>query len=548
MDLSDYYITVDQLYDRFTNFTYDNDVDILTNNSQFQKDVYNFSDKLDSKTLNQIRTTCDSSMKKLFEENRQNDKLDKKAKKDYREKRKNESGDLFDDLTGQKGNKTTHIKNGKEYEASDIHADHIQAREAAMYNTRYIRNEKVQNLKEFINSDDNMQLLSASANTSKGDVRVCINNKNQVVYLNAKSKEYKDAIDITYKATPEQLADAAISQWEKETTSGDKTRTLKEKGYLDDNGKVKDSVRQKLINNIKNSQNQESIVILQSANYQQIAKDAALETKKSFGKILAGQIIYYVLPPTIYETKLLIKSKDITIDNFISKLKKSGSRIINYVTSKLKEIFKNIAFNSLNKFIKTFFDILIEITKATVKRILKAVKDLILSLVNCVKVIINKSYTPAQKADAITKILAVSINAIVLEILFEYLEKQFNIPDFIMEPLQIIVSAIMTNIIMLVLQKADLFNVEYGLITAKIDNIFQEEFQLFLEKSDQLMSNNYESSNHMIKILESELEELQDSIKNINLYSTDVTQSLNKINEIFEMGIDFEKEWSEYIM
>ena len=93
-------------------------------------------------------------------------------------------------------------------------------------------------------------MIHGSANASKGDVRVCQDAKGNIEYLNAremKSRQEKgeSVVDITYKATPEQLTEAVVSQWEKESKSSEKIRILKEKGYLDENGKVKDSVKKR---------------------------------------------------------------------------------------------------------------------------------------------------------------------------------------------------------------------------------------------------------------------------------------------------------------
>ena len=80
--------------------------------------------------------------------------------------------------------------------------------------------------------------------------------------MKTRQKNGENVLDITYKATPQQLAEATIAQWEKETPSGNKLKKLQEEGYLDANGKVKKDVKEKLVENIKNSQNKESLVIL----------------------------------------------------------------------------------------------------------------------------------------------------------------------------------------------------------------------------------------------------------------------------------------------
>lgn len=119
-----------------------------------------------------------------------------------------------------------------------MHADHIQSRAAATYNSEYITEKGVEELREFFNSDDNFQIIHASANTSKGDVRVYDEN----------------GIDITYKATPEQMVEATCKRWEEDTKSGNKKTIFKE-GYLDKNGKVKKEVKEKLEKQYKKSMN-----------------------------------------------------------------------------------------------------------------------------------------------------------------------------------------------------------------------------------------------------------------------------------------------------
>ena len=173
-----------------------------------------------------------------------------------------------------------------------------------------------------------------------------------------------------------------------------------------------------------------------------------------------------------------------TLDLFLREIKKSGSRIVRYVVNKLGDIFKNIAGNTFNKFLKTFFDIIIETVKETVRRILKIIKQLVLSLVNCIRIIANKNATSAQKADSVSKLMSATVSTVVLEVLFEWMEKQFGLPDILMEPLQIIVTILVTNIIMLILQKADLFDVQYGLLVSNIQTIFEQENQIYLEESE----------------------------------------------------------------
>jgi len=550
-DMGDYYITVDHMFERIVHFSYDNDKDLLGGDEGIRKAFYNVEDSsATSETLKRIAEECQAAQRELFQDNRSQDRLDAKGKKDYRTGKIDGDGNIFDELTGRQGNTNKVTRNGREQTVSDLHADHVQARESARYNARYIRADKLDELKAFYNSPDNMQMMHASANTSKSDVRVCMVDGK---VTNLQGKELKSRLekgekieDITHRATAEQLVEAIVEQWEKETGSGAKIEMLKEKGYLDENGKVKKQVRKELERNIRHSQNQESRKILQTADYGQVSKDAAAHTAKSVGKILAGQMIYYVLPPLVFETQSIIRQKGATMDGFVTRLKKACARILQYVKSKLGAIFKNLVGHSFNKFIKTFFDIVIEMVKATVKKLLKIVKQLVMSLVQCVKILFDGKATAAEKADAITKTLSVSVSIVVVELLFEYLEKQFQLPKPLMEPLQIIVTIVATNVIMLVLQKADLFDVQYGLLVANIEKCFEETNAAYVRDSDALLTSGTAEMQALMADLEAQAQDIQASIEQVNPYREDVTPHLESINALFDMGIDLETEWRTF--
>lgn len=551
-DLGDFYITVDQLVDRFLNFKYDNDRDYLMNNEEVRKAIYNATDGADSKTMKNIINNCQGFQSQLFKEERDNDTRDIKGKKNYRNSRveniREENGKLVgtlrDELTGKEVETTTKPQNKKDWYSRNLQADHKLPREAITYNERYIKsNEEILGkYKDFYNSASNMQMILASANGSKQDVRVCSVN-GEIKYMSARSKDYDPSTDITMFATPEQLVAATVYQWENAGDSA--TASMKENDYLDKDGKVKPEVKEALLKQYEEliAARDQQLGDLEDFNYKNIAEDSVKETKKAFAKIVAGQLIYYVMPPVIFETQQIIRKKDMTLEKFFDELKKSGKRIIAYVKSKLADILINISGNSLHKFVKVFFDIVIEMAKSTVARMLKIIKDVVLSLVNCCKTIVNPKMTVAQKADAITRVMFTTVNAVVLEILFEYLEDTLHLPDVLTEPLQVIVTVISTNMIMLVLNELDLFDVKYGLLTSNIDKLFNEENERYIQESEKLLSAGYEATNAELGLIEAEISDIVYSIQMLDLQSDDSLEPLENINKLFSMGIDFEKEW-----
>ena len=521
------YITTDQMFDRIINFRYDNDIDPLSSNEEVRKMLYNNEN---SEIFNQIAEESQKAQRQLFTEDRSQDKLDREGKLRYRENKKDENGLLTDELTGEKSEFLEYEKNGQKYQKSDMHADHIQSRAAAQYNSEYITDKGVEELKEFINSDDNFQIIHASANTSKGDVRVYDEN----------------GIDITYKATPEQMAEATCERWEEDTKSGNKKAILKEKGYLDKNGKVKKEVKEKLKKQYKQSMNKESGIILQNINYSSVSKNAFNNTVMSFPKIFAGQLMYYGIPPIVYETKCIISNKNAGLDSFFVKLQKAFKRVINYMRSKLKNIMGNIAHNSLKSFLRNFFYILIDLLKATVKRVFKMIKDIVMALVNSIKILGDKNRTAAEKADAIVNTLGITISSIAVNVIIEYLEVQFPFLKPFTDPLQVIITILTTNIVMLILQKMDIFNVRYGLMVAKIREIFEEGRAEYREQLQQLENETYKNIDKILEQTEFEIFNIITDISSADINERDLKDEINIINETFNMGIDLEKEWNQF--
>ena len=547
-DTSDYNITVDQLAERILKFSYDNDFDPLVNNKQLQKKVYNYTDNIlplkedisekigftfPHSTQDEIIEKNDLSQKKLFEkedvwnnskqtiERKYKDRtIIEKGKETYVESRTDSDGNIVDEYTGLQGGYVTN-KNGDKRRRQEV--DHIQAVATATYNSEYITEEGRQKLREFYNSSDNFAMMDKIANESKGDVRVYDRNGN----------------DITHRATPEQLAEAICNRWEN-TTKENTKQELYDKGYLNQDGKVPKYVRKKLEDNIRHSQNEESKMIMQNTDYRKVANQAGEHTVKGIEKIIIGQIIYYAAPPLIYEVKCILFNKDITLNNALVKITESEKRICRYVVSHLKDLFVNITENSLKKFIKSFMDILINMVKATVKKMLNVAKKIVLSVVDAVKIIATPGASASEKADSVVNLFAITITGIAVEVLFEAIEKGLHIPEFLLSPLQILTTIVCTNLTMLVLQKADLFNVRVGFKINNIRHLFEEETSKYNEKIIQAEAYTDEIILQTIENAKKEIRETNENLYKLNPYTQFARTDLEKINKIFNIEVEFD--------
>lgn len=548
---SDYYLTVDQMLRRILVFSYEDEYDPIAEQKAIRGSVYNqyeprFSISARfSSTFEHIVDKMDSQQSKVFEGERD----DGAIRKAYRRERTAKEGVLVDDITGHQEEKQLAFRrDGKNHFVSDLHADHVQARNAAKYNAWYMDDEGQDAIAAFINSADNFQMIHASANTSKGDVRVCLSptDSSKVVFMNPGDSNYKEEFDITHRATPKQLADATCHRLEATSDSG-KAEKLKESGWLNEEGKVPMAVRKELEARCRHSQNAESLVILSHTKYTSVAGDALGMTGASVGKILAGQIIYYAAPPLVYEIRGILREKGVTLHNALEKISSAGSRIGEYVLSHLKDICVNVAVNSLKKFVKCFMDILINLVKATVKKLLKMAKSLVMSTVDATRIIATPGTTRAQKADAVCNLYAVTITNCVVDLLFDFLSTAVHIPSLALFPLQILTSVVCSNLVMLILQEADLFDVRYGFKMNAIRELFASEYGTYEEEMIAVQSHTEKEIVLLTDRARQECKEIYFHLQDLDAEEQSVRESLGALNQMFSMNIDFEGEWNQFL-
>ena len=228
------------------------------------------------------------------------------------------------------------------------------------------------------------------------------------------------------------------------------------------------------------------------------------------------------------------------------KLQKAFKRVINYMRSKLKNIMGNIAHNSLKSFLRNFFYILIDLLKATVKRVFKMIKDIVMALVNSIKILGDKNRTAAEKADAIVNTLGITISSIAVNVIIEYLEIQFPFLKPLSDPLQVIITILTANISMLILQKMDIFNIRYGLMVAKIKEIFEEGRAEYREQLKLLEDETYTNIDKILEQTEFEIFNIITDISSADINEKDLKDEIDIINKTFNMGIDLEKEWNQF--
>ena len=111
-----------------------------------------------------------------------------------------------------------------------------------------------------------------------------------------------------------------------------------------------------------------------------------------------------------------------------------------------------------------------------------------------------------------------------------------------------IVTVLATNSIMLILQKLDLFNAQYGLLVANIERVFNETYEHFISESDAFIESGKETVSLYMGELKEQIVALKQSIHQLDFYTDAVQPQLQQLSEMFAMGIDFDAEWKEFII
>lgn len=192
-------------------------------------------------------------------------------------------------------------------------------------------------------------------------------------------------------------------------------------------------------------------------------------------------------------------------------------------------------------------DILISLVKATVQRLLKIAKTVLLSTIDSVRIIADKNRTNAEKSDAVFTLFGITITNIVIEVLFEIIERGAHIPEPLLSPLQMICSILCTNLTMLILQKADLFDVRFGFKMRSIEQVFAQASSAYDAEIQMVHQYNSEQEALLMAQIKNECNNIYHNLQSLDPKKDSVRGELEKINQIFSININFEDEWLKFL-
>jgi len=484
---------------------------------------------------------------------------------------------------------------GERHEGTRQEADHVMAR-STVYTPDWLSKAGQKKIETLTDSQTNFQMINWKANRIKSDNRVYSDKNGNIIPVKYTEKQPDGTIDITATATPNQRNEAFIGSINKAVSDANDTiansknaqkvkaaqttiSELKKGNYLDEKGQLNKKISDQNLKNLHKMANAQDRIILadfgknamahfQSAGAQvlmghevyerdMLGRTKTDENNKPITKtnrkgekvhrggmkdLIIGQIIYYTLPPLLFEVRQGLK-KGKSTDGVLKRLKKSVGRITKFIISKLRNIIMNITSGGLRAFVKQLLSTAIDVLAGTLKNVLTILRDFLMAIMSSIKILTNKKMSGVEKANAVMGLITTTTIGLIVNLLLDELPANLEILKI---PIQIIVTALLSNLAMKWLEQLDLFNIKYGFNIAQLR-------QLYDDASGNLniqLNENLRASEHRYDQVREELSKLEQqtmALKGINYYYDSAEETLNDINYQYDMQIDFDGEWEQFV-
>ena len=200
-----------------------------------------------------------------------------------------------------------------------------------------------------------------------------------------------------------------------------------------------------------------------------------------------GRIVETLAGPLAFEIKESVKEGicyNMDTDSVLEAIGKRILRFLKYMVEKLPALLGDFLGDFAQMLLLLGSSILDCIT-GIFKKFIGMVMSGISIIIEAVKISCDKTMSPAQKGDAISKLIVTLVVNVLGNFALDALCKTLNIPEFISDIFNPIISAALSAIIIHLFDKLDLFNAKKELRDQRIDEIFALRRQKLEEASQQ---------------------------------------------------------------
>lgn len=552
-------LTASRVIEECTNFSYDNlgdnhaDVNGYTEYKNINHDEIEYQIQLekwkrDGKKGDQPQYNGSVNSNSTQEYIRSNLE-DSSAMNDYKEKQRHGEKKVKDEYT-EKDNLYVSQNNMPDNYNDETHRkqaqpDHIvplkQLHE--QYKHNYALDDS--DLKRIANSESNLAITSAEINQVKRDMT---------------NKQYIEWMDEHGKPLDENTKKIMLQKQKEATKSieSDVNKTVAKN--LVGKGQVDEKAMKNAVNEFKENNGQAPTEEQRNQIEQNLIKKKTNEIRGTAVKNAAGQakdyavgnLILFIVKPIYYEISDIFKNglkEGVGADSGSQALGIRFTRVKKYVMTHAKAFFGDSILDFVKGFVSSLIEGIISLFVGMLKQVLKILKEGVKILVGSVQILFGKNakaMSPAQKGDAIIKLIGGSVIAI-SGVALESLLNKIGIGDPWSVVLSTMLSGIASALFMYILNKADLFSTKAERRYERVKEIFDERIKDVQEATELFDRVALETMKEQRLQFESIQEEINTGLESNDIDS--INTGLYKLADFMKVDLPYSntKEFCDYM-
>ena len=474
---------------------------------------------------------------------------DSSAMNDYKEKQRHGEKKIKDEYTGKDNlyvsqnnmpdnyNDETHRKQAQPDHIVPLKQLHEQ------YKHNYALDDS--DLKRIANSESNLAITSAEINQVKRDMT---------------NKQYIEWMDEHGKPLDENTKKIMLQNQKEATKSieSDVNKTVAKN--LVGKGQVDEKAMKNAVNEFKENNGQAPTEEQRNQIEQNLIKKKTNEIRGTAVKNAAGQakdyavgnLILFIVKPIYYEISDIFKNglkEGVGADSGSQALGIRFTRVKKYVMTHAKAFFGDSILDFVKGFVSSLIEGIISLFVGMLKQVLKILKEGVKILVGSVQILFGKNakaMSPAQKGDAIIKLIGGSVIAI-SGVALESLLNKIGIGDPWSVVLSTMLSGIASALFMYILNKADLFSTKAERRYERVKEIFDERIKDVQEATELFDRVALETMKEQRLQFESIQEEINTGLESNDIDS--INTGLYKLADFMKVDLPYSntKEFCDYM-
>lgn len=474
---------------------------------------------------------------------------DSSAMNDYKEKQRHGEKKIKDEYTGKDNlyvsqnnmpdnyNDETHRKQAQPDHIVPLKQLHEQ------YKHNYALDDS--DLKRIANSESNLAITSAEINQVKRDMT---------------NKQYIEWMDEHGKPLDENTKKIMLQKQKEATRSieSDVNKTVAKN--LVGKGQVDEKAMKNAVNEFKENNGQAPTEEQRNQIEQNLIKKKTNEIRGTAVKNAAGQakdyavgnLILFIVKPIYYEISDIFKNglkEGVGADSGSQALGIRFTRVKKYVMTHAKAFFGDSILDFVKGFVSSLIEGIISLFVGMLKQVLKILKEGVKILVGSVQILFGKNakaMSPAQKGDAIIKLIGGSVIAI-SGVALESLLNKIGIGDPWSVVLSTMLSGIASALFMYILNKADLFSTKAERRYERVKEIFDERIKDVQEATELFDRVALETMKEQRLQFESIQEEINTGLESNDIDS--INTGLYKLADFMKVDLPYSntKEFCDYM-